>query len=464
MNIAIETRRYHLAACIILSGSTLFLCYSKPLPAVSAPPSKSPASPTKPTANASLGLHDGGNTVNPWAYSPQEFAGFRETLLQSQIEIREDPRNPENYITRADSYVKLMMPNEALKDANAALALKPQKSEDLAAAYYLRGEALLQLKRYKQALDDLEKGCELDPHYGEPYYFRGMAKEKLGQLPAALKDYQMARLLRFSKGTYDIDFSGYMNDLQARVKRAWAPPKGNESKRVVVVFKVNRDGSLSKLRLRQGCGLAVADAAALKAVKDSAPWPPLPKGSPRNVDIDFTLDYNSFSKGMRTIGDSSDNGYNNAAALAHIQHSTLQRLLTQSEAEKKLVAAMKGKDDQAILSAELGLANLYAETGKYDKAIELFHNAMKKMEGKRDEQQEYGVTLGKIATVHSRQNKNAEAETEFKKSLELVDKGPDSLKDRNVADILQEYAKVLYKTHKNDEANRIYERLKPTKP
>ena len=47
----------------------------------------------------------------------------------------------------------------------------------------------------------------------------------------------------------DIDFGPYMTDLQRRIKRAWFPPKGNESKRVVVIFKVHKGGELSNLRL-----------------------------------------------------------------------------------------------------------------------------------------------------------------------------------------------------------------------
>jgi tetratricopeptide (TPR) repeat protein len=62
----------------------------------------------------------------------------------------------------------------------------------------------------------------------------------------------------------DIDFGPYMADLQRRIKKAWLPPKGNESKRVVVVFKVHRDGALSNLRIDHSSGVACADQAALK--------------------------------------------------------------------------------------------------------------------------------------------------------------------------------------------------------
>lgn len=95
----------------------------------------------------------------------------------------------------------------------------------------------------------------------------------------------------------DVDFGPYMADLQRRIKRAWFPPKGNESKRVQVVFKVHSNGTVSNLRLLGSSGLAIADQAALKAVQNAAPFRPLPDGAPPDVDIQFTFDYNVY-KGM----------------------------------------------------------------------------------------------------------------------------------------------------------------------
>jgi len=86
-----------------------------------------------------------------------------------------------------------------------------------------------------------------------------------------------------------------MADLQRRIKKHWFPPKGNESKRVVVVFKVHSGGELSQLRLDHSSGVAIADQAALKAVEDAAPFRPLPAGAPDAVDIQFTFDYNVFT-------------------------------------------------------------------------------------------------------------------------------------------------------------------------
>lgn len=91
------------------------------------------------------------------------------------------------------------------------------------------------------------------------------------------------------------DFGPYMRELQRRIKMNWDPPKGNESKRVVLLFKIAKDGRLLSCSVFKSSGLQNADAAALNAVKLAAPFRPLPpefKGA--SIDIQFTFDYNVF--------------------------------------------------------------------------------------------------------------------------------------------------------------------------
>ena len=96
------------------------------------------------------------------------------------------------------------------------------------------------------------------------------------------------------------DFGPYMRDLQRRIKMNWDPPKGNESKRVVLLFKIAKDGRLLSCSVYKSSGLPAADRAALNAVHATAPFRPLPanfKGS--SVDIQFTFDYNVFGGSYR---------------------------------------------------------------------------------------------------------------------------------------------------------------------
>ena len=91
------------------------------------------------------------------------------------------------------------------------------------------------------------------------------------------------------------DFGPYMKELQRRIKMNWDPPKGNESKRVVLLFSIARDGRLLNVKVHKSSGLQNADNAAINAVKLTAPFRPLPpefKGD--KVDIQFTFDYTVF--------------------------------------------------------------------------------------------------------------------------------------------------------------------------
>lgn len=91
------------------------------------------------------------------------------------------------------------------------------------------------------------------------------------------------------------DFGPYMRELQRRIKLNWDPPKGNESKTVVLLFKIAKDGRLLTCRVSKSSGLPSADQAALKAVELTAPFRPLPadfKG--QSIDIQFTFDYRVF--------------------------------------------------------------------------------------------------------------------------------------------------------------------------
>lgn len=92
------------------------------------------------------------------------------------------------------------------------------------------------------------------------------------------------------------DFGPYMRDLQQRIKRNWEPPKGEESRRVVILFTISKDGRLLSKRITKSSGLASADKAAMSAVELSAPFKPLPaEYKESSVDIQFTFDYNVFS-------------------------------------------------------------------------------------------------------------------------------------------------------------------------
>ncbi len=94
------------------------------------------------------------------------------------------------------------------------------------------------------------------------------------------------------------DFGPYIAELQRRIRRNWAPPVEDRSKRVVAMFKISRDGRLLSLRIQQSSGSPQADAAAMAAVRASAPFRQLPpnfRGS--DIDVQFIFDYEIYGHG-----------------------------------------------------------------------------------------------------------------------------------------------------------------------
>jgi TonB family protein len=79
----------------------------------------------------------------------------------------------------------------------------------------------------------------------------------------------------------------YMAKVQAKIAKAWKVPA--DSNKIKVLFKINRDGSISDLKIVNSSGDPDLDEKALTAVKRAAPFDKLPPLSPSTVDADFTF-------------------------------------------------------------------------------------------------------------------------------------------------------------------------------
>lgn len=99
--------------------------------------------------------------------------------------------------------------------------------------------------------------------------------------------------LFFLGGKEAVDFAPYMRDLQYNIRSKWDPPKLSESKRVILLMKIAKDGKLLAASIFQSSGNKAYDDAALAAVYNAQPFKPLPEGFKGwSIDIQFTLDYN----------------------------------------------------------------------------------------------------------------------------------------------------------------------------
>jgi TonB family protein len=96
-----------------------------------------------------------------------------------------------------------------------------------------------------------------------------------------------------------VDYVPYLHDVERRVRRAWFPPKSNESKEVDLIFKIHQRGEMTDLHVEHPSNLTMQDNAALSAVRNAAPFRPLPKGSKEVIEVEFKLDYNVSHVNMR---------------------------------------------------------------------------------------------------------------------------------------------------------------------
>jgi len=91
----------------------------------------------------------------------------------------------------------------------------------------------------------------------------------------------------------DVDYGPFMADLQKRIRRNWIPPRGMESRKLVLMFYVQRDGKVVKVEVEKSSGDPDADRSAIEAVQVSSPFMTLPPQIKEDVlPVEFTFDYN----------------------------------------------------------------------------------------------------------------------------------------------------------------------------
>ena len=78
----------------------------------------------------------------------------------------------------------------------------------------------------------------------------------------------------------DPDFQGYLARLKRRVERVWVYPDQAVEERIggelLLVFTLNKAGSLTDIRLLRSSGFPILDDESLRAIRVAAPFDPFP--------------------------------------------------------------------------------------------------------------------------------------------------------------------------------------------
>jgi TonB family protein len=75
----------------------------------------------------------------------------------------------------------------------------------------------------------------------------------------------------------DFTYNYYIAQTQSRIEQNWTRSPVGNNVRAVVSFRIHTDGGISDLTLAESSGFDTFDLAALRAVQNAAPFPPLPR-------------------------------------------------------------------------------------------------------------------------------------------------------------------------------------------
>ncbi|HEV8578755.1 MAG TPA: energy transducer TonB [Thermoanaerobaculia bacterium] len=75
----------------------------------------------------------------------------------------------------------------------------------------------------------------------------------------------------------DFKFGYYIDQLLSAIDAKWLRPPLSDEVQAIISFRIERDGSITDLEVAQSSGYNSFDLAALRAVQNASPFPPLPR-------------------------------------------------------------------------------------------------------------------------------------------------------------------------------------------
>ncbi len=111
-----------------------------------------------------------------------------------------------------------------------------------------------------------------------------------GFLAGKSKQYEYKNSKReatISIGTQSIKYASYLEHIKNKIQNVWVYPQEavqtGQQGRLLILFSIDKNGNLVRLKLIRSSGYPLLDKAALQAVRDASPFPALPKRF--NLDV-----------------------------------------------------------------------------------------------------------------------------------------------------------------------------------
>lgn len=321
-----------------------------------------------------------------------------------------------------------------------------------------------------------------------------------------------------------VEMKPYFDDMWTRILRTWWVPKRLLFIQVPVKIELNEDGSLIAATLVKSSGDENADKLAIIGVKRAAPFAPLPKGLKAPFTVNYTLGYKGgkdqvvywngqkISKGesfttsggvQTTLTDNTtdkdrafhkkkedtlikmfalDGALDTLERLGNPDNPEMVPILLEYSSQHRLIEEHKEAKDKlkrALAIAERNLKNFdQSETApnfsKETKSPETKSQEVKsqeakpreskqpeekRLEDKKKAQKTFASALIALAQTEYSLGNLAEAEPLLKQAIAMKENELNE-KDPEYKELLNTYARLLYKQNRTKEADEQYKKIK----
>jgi TonB family protein len=236
--------------------------------------------------------------LNNRGHAYHDIKDFGHALADFDEAIKIDPGNADAFNKRGNLYWSKFEDDRAFQDFSDAIRIAPR------AEYFLnRGDKYSLLGDDDRAISDFDQAITLNSQLAVAYRYRGAAYSRKNDFARAMQEYDRSvqidprsavlfnkRLLHDADAEHVKDVAGYGRMLVARsvIQRRYPrlAVKGHTEGAVMLLFTVNRRGSVTTAQIVSSSGSPVLDEEALAMIKRAQPFPPLPD---RKAKHDFQL-------------------------------------------------------------------------------------------------------------------------------------------------------------------------------
>lgn len=307
----------------------------------------------------------------------------------------------------------------------------------------------------------------------------------IGQLPlmpAAAKD-GMTLNYTFHAGNRNqsrkTDNEAYINAFSRKVNSSWRSPKVDRNYQVTVAITVDKTGKLVKAEIAKTSGNKVVDDAGVRAATLAQPYPPMPETLSDKMTISYTFqagpgkdvvnkmqfngvplpqgDYQISSGGAQLRPLDVDTAINRKLqereALAQDRMLTLKSKLAQEESKY-------GEQSIQAAKAQHAVANCAVELHDYKEAEAAFTAALPPIEADPSQAAELHSLLADFAAMYATTARLKEADPLLNRACQLGKSSAVAIEPNKQRKVMEEYARLLYKLNRSQEADELYKQLK----